>query len=62
MVGMKRDVENEYLAVSQKLSWGVCIADVVHKLPAATFQRVLQKYKFHLKIGLTATPIEKTTK
>lgn len=27
MVGMKREVENEYLAVSQKLSWGVCIAD-----------------------------------
>lgn len=38
------------------MSWGVCIADEVHKLPAETFQIVLQKYKFYLKIGLTATP------
>lgn len=27
MVGMKRAVENDYLLVSQKISWGVCIAD-----------------------------------
>lgn len=62
MVGMKRAVENEYLEISQKVAWGVCIADEVHKLPADTFQRVLKKYKFHLKIGLTATPYREDNK
>lgn len=56
MVGMKRVVENKFLLESQQISWGVCIADEVHKLPAETFQLVLRNYKFYLKIGLTATP------
>jgi DNA excision repair protein ERCC-3 len=34
----------------------------VHKLPAETFQQVLRKYKFYLKIGLTATPYREDNK
>jgi DNA excision repair protein ERCC-3 len=62
MVGMKRVIENKYLLESQQIPWGVCIADEVHKLPAETFQQVLKRYKFYLKIGLTATPYREDQK
>ena len=56
MVGLKRERENKMLEKTQSMAWGICVADEVHKLPADTFQLVLRKYRFYLKIGLTATP------
>ncbi len=44
------------------LNWGLCILDEVHKLPAETFSKVLESFKFCVKIGLTATPYREDQK
>jgi DNA excision repair protein ERCC-3 len=62
MVGKSRDTTNPILEATQSVEWGVCIADEVHKLPAETFQKVLHRYQFHVKIGLTATPYREDKK
>lgn len=62
MVGRSRETTNPILEQTQQIEWGVCIADEVHKLPAETFQNVLKRYQFHVKVGLTATPYREDKK
>ncbi|EGR32554.1 hypothetical protein IMG5_077910 [Ichthyophthirius multifiliis] len=54
--------KQQYIQTIQEKQWGVCIIDEVHKLPANTFQNVLKQYKFHFKLGLTATPYREDEK
>ncbi|KAL4490344.1 hypothetical protein ABPG72_004383 [Tetrahymena utriculariae] len=51
-----------YIDSMKERKWGVCVIDEVHKLPANTFQNVLKQYKFHFKLGLTATPYREDEK
>lgn len=62
MVGRRSEVKNQVIEETQKVKWGLCIADEVHKLPANTFQNVLKDYLFNIKIGLTATPYREDNK
>lgn len=52
---MLRELENEY-------EFGLMILDEVHMLPAAEFQKSLDKLKAHCKLGLTATLVREDGK
>ncbi|CAK81254.1 unnamed protein product (macronuclear) [Paramecium tetraurelia] len=45
-----------------EVSWGICIVDEVHRLPAVQFQNVLKQIKCAIKIGLTATLLREDQK
>ncbi len=52
---MLRELENEY-------EFGLMILDEVHMLPAAEFQKSLDKLRAHCKLGLTATLVREDEK
>jgi DNA excision repair protein ERCC-3 len=52
---MLRELENEH-------EFGLMILDEVHMLPAAEFQKSLDKLKAHCKLGLTATLVREDEK
>ncbi|KRW98627.1 P-loop containing nucleoside triphosphate hydrolase [Pseudocohnilembus persalinus] len=64
MLVKKREKNNNPIIEKMKQiqEWNVCIIDEVHKLPAQTFQNVLRQFKFHFKLGLTATPYREDDK
>ena len=46
----------------EKYEFGLLIMDEVHILPAATFQKSLDRIKAHTKLGLTATLVREDNK
>jgi DNA excision repair protein ERCC-3 len=58
-IGKARKVMMEEL---EKYEFGLLIMDEVHILPAATFQKSLDKIKAHAKLGLTATLVREDNK
>ena len=58
-IGKTRGVMLEEL---EKYEFGLLIMDEVHKLPAKTFQRSLDRINAHCKLGLTATLVREDGK
>lgn len=54
--------DSTHLSAMKKMEWGLCVIDEVHKLPAQKYRSAFLEFKFHIKIGLTATPYREDNK